>query len=83
MNHRAIQKPDNQGSGHNLDSVQKNRKRAIKAQQPTIGHWLQISPRERRLVKGATKEEQKAYLLGLKRELFDVEKEYFKTLTFL
>ena len=31
-------------------------------------------------VKGATKAEQKAYLLGLKRPLFEVEKQYLKTL---
>lgn len=76
----SLQRKDNHGSGHNLDSVEKTRKRAIENVQPTIGHWLQVSPRERRLVKGATKKEQKAYLLGLKRELFEVELKYLETL---
>lgn len=75
----TIQRQDNL-NGMQLDSVQKTRKRALENVQPTIGHWLQVSPRERRLVKGKTKKEQKAYLLGLKRELFEVELKYLETL---
>ena len=76
---KALQRQDNL-SGLTLDNLQKTRQRAILAQQETIGHWLQVSQRERRLVKGATKAEQKANLLGLKRELFEVERNYLKTL---
>ena len=76
---KSLQRQDNL-NGLTLDSVQKTRQRAILAQQSAPGHWLQVSPRERRLVKGATKAEQKAYLLGLKRPLFEVEKEYLAEL---
>ena len=76
---KSLQRQDNL-SGLTLDNVQKTRQRAILAQQETIGHWLQVSQRERRLVKGETKAEQKAYLLGLKRELFEVEKQYLAEL---
>ena len=76
---KARQRQDNL-NGLTLDSVQKTRQRALENVVPSIGHWLQVSQRERRLVKGATKAEQKAYLLGLKRELFEVERNYLKTL---
>ena len=79
MKKTSLQRQDNL-SGLTLDNVQKTRQRAILARQETIGHWVQVSPRERRLVKGATKEEQKAYLLGLNRELFEAERKYLETL---
>ena len=79
MKKTSLQRQDNLSSMQ-LDSVQKTRQRAIENVQPTVGHWLQVSQREQRLVKGATKAEQKAYLLGLKRELFEVERNYLKTL---
>ena len=76
---KARQRQDNL-NGLTLDSVQKTRQRALENVVPSIGHWLQVSQREQRLVKGATKAEQKAYLLGLKRPLFEVERNYLKTL---
>ena len=79
MKKTSLQRQDNL-KGLTLDNVQKTRQRAILARQETIGHWVQVSPRERRLVKGATKEEQKAYLLGLNRELFEAERKYLDTL---
>ena len=79
MKKTSLQRQDNL-KGLTLDNVQKTRQRAILARQETIGHWVQVSPRERRLVKGATKEEQKAYLLGLNRPLFEAELKYLETL---
>jgi hypothetical protein len=77
---KSLQKADNFGSGINLNSMKKIREQALQNVQTHEGHWLQINPRERRLVKGSTKKEQKAYLLGLKRELHEVERKYLETL---
>lgn len=45
---RTLQRQDNL-SGLTLDNVQKTRQRAILAQQETVGHWLQVSTRERKI----------------------------------